>query len=168
MYSVTAGARTDRDHRISHTFGLGTNEIVFVHEADAHRVHERIAFVRGIEDDLASDGWNSDTVAVVADPFDDAREQIPHPRAVETPEAKRVEHRDGARAHREHVPENSSHACRGALVGLDGRRMIVRLDLECDGETITDGDYTRILARTLQHVVRFRWQSFQQRTRVLV
>src|SRR3954467_7702375 len=46
--------------------------------------------------------------------------------------------------------------------------MVVRFDLECDGQTISDRDYSRILAWPLQHVRRTRGQGFQKRPRMLV
>src|SRR5688572_28070940 len=103
MNSIAPGACADGDHRIPNALGLGADEILLVHEADAHRVDERIPFVRGVENDLSGDGWNADAVAVVADALDDAGEQVAHPRAVETAEAERVEHRDRTRAHGEDV-----------------------------------------------------------------
>ena len=109
-----------------------------VHHADAHRVDERIALVRRVEHDLAADRRHADAVAVVADAFHDAGEQVAHARVIERAEAQRVEHRDGTRAHGEHVAQNAAHAGRRALVRLDGRRVVVRLDLERDGESVPD------------------------------
>ena len=92
----------------------------------------------GSNDDLAGDGRNADAVAVVADALHDAGEQVAHARRVERAEAQRVEHRDRARAHREDVAQNAADAGRRALIRLDRRRMIVRFDLERDGEPVAD------------------------------
>ena len=66
-------------------------------------------------------------------------------------EPQRVEERDGPGAHREDVADDAADARRGALVGLDERRMVVRLDLEDRGEAVADIHGARILARPLQH-----------------
>ena len=148
--------------------GDGANQLFFAQEADAHRVDERIALVRRIERDLAGDGRNADAVAVVADALHDAGEQVANARRIERAEAQRVEHRDRTRAHREHVAQNAADAGRGALIRLDGRRMIVRLDLERDGQSVADRDDAGVLAGTLQHVRRFGREGLEQRPRVLV
>ena len=101
-------------------------------------------------------------------PFHDAGEEVAHPRRVERAEPQRVEHRDRTRAHREDVAQNSADAGRRALIRLDGRRMVVRLDLERDGESVADGDDAGVLARSLQHVRRFGRQRLQHRPRMLV
>ena len=59
-----------------------------LHQADAHRVDERIALVRVVEHDLAADGRHADAVAVVADALDDAGEEVAHARLVERAEAE--------------------------------------------------------------------------------
>ena len=46
--------------------------------------------------------------------------------------------------------------------------MIVRFDLESDGDAVADIDNAGILARPLQHVCAFRWQFFQVNARALV
>ena len=154
--AVSAGPRANRDDRIADAFRLGTNEIALVQEPDAHGVDERIALVCIVEDDLAGDGRNADAVAVVADAFDhDAAEQVTNARAVEGAEAKRVEHRDRTRAHRENVAKNSADSGRRSLIRLDRRRMIVRLDLERHREAVADRYHAGVFARTLQHVRRF-------------
>ena len=140
----------------------------FAQQADAHRVDERVAFVRRIERDFAGDGRNADAVAVVADAFDDAGEQVADARRIERSEAERVEHRDRTRAHREHVAEDAADAGCGALIRLDGGRMVVRLDLEGDGESVADRDDAGVFAGALQHVRRLGREGLEQRPRVLV
>src|SRR4029078_1608723 len=54
------------------------------------------------------------------------------------------------------------------LVGLDRRRMVVRLDLERHSHAVTDRDDAGVLAGALQHVWRLGGQRAEQGTRVLV
>src|SRR5690606_10739558 len=120
------------------------DELLLLHQAEAHRVDDRISFITAIEHDLAADVRDPDAVAVVAHPADDAAEQVPHARRGEVAEAERVEHRDRTRAHREDVPQDATHPGRGALVRLDGGRVVVRLDLEGERVPVADLDDTRI------------------------
>src|SRR5262249_51737003 len=62
---------------------------------------------------------------------------------------QRVEVGDGPRAHREDVAQDAADAGRRALVGLDERRMVVRLHLEDGGEPVADVDDAGVLARAL-------------------
>ena len=166
--AVASGARANRDDRIAHALGLRADQLFLAHHADAHRVDERIALVRVVEHDFTGDGRHADAVAVVADALHDAGDELPHARVIECAETQGVEQRDGARAHREHVAQDSTDARRGALVWLDGRRVVVRLDLERDGESVADGNDARVLAGALEHVRRLRRQRLEDGSRVLV
>ena len=64
-------------------------------------------------------------------------------------EAQGVQDGDRARAHREDVAQDPAHAGGGALVGLDERRVVVRLDLEDGGEAVADVHRARVLSRPL-------------------
>src|SRR5687767_2494455 len=125
MNPISPSARADGDDRITDAFGHGANELVLAHEANAHRVDERIAFIRLVEDDLAGYRRNADAVPVIADSLDDARQQISYAGNVEGSESERVQQRDGSRPHREHVAQDAANAGCRALIGLDGGRMVV-------------------------------------------
>jgi hypothetical protein len=166
--AVAASARADGDDRISDALRHGANELVLVHQADAHRVDERIALVRRIERDLAGDGRYADAIAVVADAFHHAAEEIPDARRVEGAEPERIEHRDRPRAHGKHVAQDAADARRRALIGLDGRRVVVRLDLERHREAVADADHAGVLTGSLQHERRLGGERLEQRARMLV
>jgi hypothetical protein len=93
--AVASRARADRNDRVAHALGDRTNEFVFAQHANAHGVHQRVAFVRGIEHHFAAHGGHADAVAVVADALHDAGEQVAHARGRERTEAQRVEQGDG-------------------------------------------------------------------------
>src|SRR5690606_5935882 len=97
--TVPAGARANGEDRVAHTGGLGANELVLLHDADAHRVDQRVALVRRIKDHFTCNGRDADGIAVVSDALHGAAEQVAYSRAVQRSEAKRGEHRDGAGAY---------------------------------------------------------------------
>ena len=132
--------------------GDALDDVGGLRDAETEDVHERVARVAGLERDLAADGGNADAVAVPGDAGDDAFEQAPGPGCVEVAEPQRVHQRDGPRAHREDVADDPADAGRRALIRLDERRMVVRLDLEDGGEPFADVDGAGILARPLQHL----------------
>ena len=88
MNSIAASARTDGDDRIADALRDGENQILLVEEADTHRVDERVALVGFVERDFASNGRNTDAIAVIADAFDDARKEVAHARCVERSESQ--------------------------------------------------------------------------------
>ena len=106
----------------------------------------------GSKRDFAADGRNADAVAVAGDAGDDAFEQPARAGRVERSEPQRVQQRDRPRAHREDVADDAADAGRRALVRLDERRVVVRLDLEDRREPFADVDRAGVLARALQHL----------------
>ncbi len=76
--------------------------------------------------------------------------------------------RNRPRAHGEDVAHDTADSGRGALVRLDRRGMVVRLDLEDRDETVTDVDGAGVLARPLSDTRPFRREQAQERARVLV
>src|SRR5690606_25662202 len=143
---VPSGARAHHHDRVARAGRLRADQVLGAHEADGHRVDERVALVRVLEVDLAPDVGDADTVGVVADPLHHAGEEVPYTRAVQGAEAERVEHRDGAGAHGEDVPQDAAHARGRTLVRLDGRRVVVRLDLERHGVAVAQIDDAGVLA----------------------
>src|SRR5215208_1655570 len=168
MNAIAPCARANSHNRIADTLRFGTYQVFFVHQSNAHRVDEGIVLVRRVEDDLSRDGWNAYAVAVVTNPLDDSGKEIAYARILEAAEAERVEHRDRARAHRKDVAQDSADTRCRALVRLHGRWMVVRFDLEGNGETVPNRNDARVFARSLEHVGRSRGKCFQNSTRVLV
>ena len=114
-------------------------------EADAHCVDEAVVRVGGVEDGVAADGRDADAVAVMADPGDGTLE---HPARLA--EAEPVEQRDRARAHGDDVAQDPADPGCRALERLDGRRVVVALDLERDGLALAEVDDPRVLAGALK------------------
>ena len=67
-------------------------------------------------------------------------------------EEQRVHHGDRPGAHGEDVAEDAAHPGGRALVGLDGRRVVVGLDADGHGDAVADVDDPGVLARADQHV----------------
>ena len=87
----------------------------------------------------------------------------------ERAEAQRVEQRDRPRAHREDVAHDAADAGRGALVRLDGRRVVVGFDLERDAEPVADVDDAGVLLADLrQDVLALGREHLEERAAVLV
>src|SRR5438874_2773 len=80
---------------------------------------------------IAAEVGNADRVAVLADARHGARE-VP----VGPAEAQAVEQRDRARAHRDDVAEDAADPRRRTLERLDGGRVVVRLGLERDCNSV--------------------------------
>ena len=74
--AVTAGVGAEEDHRIAHTTGVGTLEVLVPDEAHAHGVDQRVAVVRRVDLDLARDGGHAHAVSVPADAADDAFREV--------------------------------------------------------------------------------------------
>src|SRR5205823_1329005 len=116
-----------------------------------------------VEDGLASDGRHADAVAVVADAGDGSTEVV-----IGLRESQAVQDRDRPRTHRDDVAEDSPNPGRGTLEGLDGRRVIVGLDLEGHGLPVPEIDHARVLTGTLEDTFSLRGKSLQQEGRMLV
>jgi hypothetical protein len=154
---VTAGARAVQDHLVAGPGGLGEVQLLVPHHADAERVDQRVAGVRRVEDRLTADVRQAEAVAVAADARHDPGQHAVRVGGVERAEPQRVHHGDRSRTHGEDVADDAPDAGRGALVGLDVGRVVVRLDLERDGVPVTDVDHAGVLAdadhQVLAHLV---------------
>ncbi len=166
--SISPGARPHCHKRVSDPFGFTLDEILGLHESEAHRVHNGIPLIAAVEVDLPADVRDAYTVAVVADPLHHAGEKITNPSSVEISKTERVQYGDRTGAHGEHVTKNAAHAGRRALVRFDGRGVVVRLDLERQGQAASNIDDTRVLARALDHPGRRRRQETKETLGVLV
>ena len=125
---------------------LGEVDVLDPHGADAEGVDERVALVAVVEDDLAADVGQAEAVAVAADAGDDARQDALRVGVVQVAEAERVHDGDRPGAHRHDVADDPADAGRGALVGLDVGRVVVRLDLEGHRPAVADVDDAGVLA----------------------
>jgi hypothetical protein len=76
-------------------------------------------------------------------------------------EPEAVEQRDRPRSHRDHVTQDPADSSRRALERLDGRRMVVRLDLERDRRAVAEVEDAGVLARALQDALARRRQPPQ-------
>jgi len=151
MDAVLARRRAEVDHGVADPFGFGRGDLLEANEADTHRIDERIAAVARVEGDLARHGGHAHAIAVSGDARDDMLEQVAVPCdhlvglaavgvrvAPDRPEPQGVQRGDRARTHREDVADNPPDSGGRALIWLDRRRMVVRLDLHRDAEPVAD------------------------------
>ena len=149
--AVTSGRRAEQHREVAGTFGARRDETLARQETEAEHVDERVLAVTVVEDRFAADRGYANRVAVTADPGDDALEQIAAAGVIQRTEPQRVHERDRARAHREHVAHDASDSGGGALIRLDGRRVVVALDSHRHRETIADVDHTGAFTGTDEH-----------------
>ncbi len=147
--AVAARLRADVDDGVSGALGAPEEDAVGADDAEVHDVDEDVAVVALVERGLAAERRNADAVAVARDPAHHAVDEVLHPRRVEAAEAEGVEGGHGPRAHREDVAQDAADARGRALVGLDERRVVVRLHLERHGEPVADVHDAGVLARAL-------------------
>src|SRR5581483_6829084 len=158
-----AGRRAVEHDDVPRPLCLRRLESLRIEDADAHRVHEAVAGIRLVEDGGAAEVRDADGVAVAADAGDGALERV-----IRRAEPEAVEERDRARTHCDDVAEDAADPRRSALVRLDRRRMVVRLDLERHRRAFPEVEDAGVLARPLQHALAAGGQPLQKRRRVLV
>src|SRR5712664_2819220 len=166
--AVAARTRADGKANVAHAMRGGLDEVLLLQHTDAHRVDQRIAGVAGREVHFAAQRWHAHAVAIVADAAHHPREQIAVARVVHRAKAEAVEQRHGTRTHRKDVAEDAAGAGRGPLIWLDGRRMVVRLDLEGDSPTAGQPQHAGVLARALDDLRAGRRQVLENGPRMLV
>src|SRR5581483_6159526 len=108
--AVAPGARAHVDHRVARAGRARAKEAIARRDAEGEGVHEDVPVVARVEIDVAADGGHADAVAVVADPGDDALDEVGRAGMLEAPEAQCIEDRHRAGAHREHVAQDAAHA----------------------------------------------------------
>src|SRR5229473_2957224 len=137
---VTAGVGTDQQDDVTGAVGPGAAQPVVPDQADTHGVDDGVVGVALIEIHFAADGWTAETVAVATDAGDHPMEQVVAAAGTEWTETQRVEDRDRPGPHREHIAKDPTNPGGRPLIGLDGRGVIVRLDLEDDRQPLADVD----------------------------
>lgn len=151
--AVAARASPVQDDLVAGAGRLREVDVLVPHHADRTGVDQRIALVTGVEDELAADVRQAQAVAVAADARDDAGEHALGVGVVGIAHPQRVDDRDRARAHRDDVADDAADTGGRALVGLDVRGVVVRLDLEGDRIAVADVDDARVLADADEHRV---------------
>ena len=73
--TIAAGGRADVKHRIADAFGRAARNLFVAQHAEAKGVHQRIAFVALVEINLARNGRDAETIAVMRDAAHDARKE---------------------------------------------------------------------------------------------
>ena len=151
MDAVAPGLGPHVVDRVADPLRAALEEPVLPGDAEAEGVDQRVARVAGLEGHLAAHRRAAEGIAVAADAGHHAGQDAARPRVVERPEAQRVHDRDRPRAHGEDVAQDAAHARGRALVGLDERGVVVRLDLEHRHQAVADVHRAGVLAGPLHH-----------------
>src|SRR5262245_52008500 len=128
MDAIASGLGANVEHGIAGAARGALDDVVDTRDAEAEDVHQWVTGVHLVEDDLAAGGGNADAVAVSTDAGDNTFEDAAGQCRVERSKAQGVEQRNRPRAHREDVANDATHASGRALIRLDERWMVVRLD----------------------------------------
>ena len=128
-------------------------------QAEAEDVDERIVLIGGIEDGLTAHGGHAHGVPIAGYSGDHSFGDPPASGVVQRAESERVHERDRAGSDREHIAQDAADAGGRALVGLDGRGVVVALDPEGGGDAVADVDHAGALARAHQDVRCLRGQA---------
>src|SRR5690606_3972689 len=154
--AIASGAPSDDDDAIARTNLL--LDRAARDDADASREDERIRRVALVEEEAAARRRNSHPIAIVAHAGDDAvkhaermerarRDRVLRKIGRAETEDIRVDDRLGAEPGSERVAEHSSDAGARAAVWLDGRRVVVRLDLEGEPPRVIERDHSGVVAK---------------------
>ena len=168
MDTVPARLGTDIDDGIAHTAGSGIEYLVLICDTDGHGIDQNVAVIRRMEIGFAAHRRHANAVSIAADAGHDAFDQMLHPGVIGRAEAQRVEIRDRARAHGEHVAQYAAHARRRALIRLDITGMVVALHLEDGRLPIANVDHAGILARPANDLRPLGRQLLQMKPRAFV
>src|SRR5712692_5142404 len=164
--AVASGVGADQHEAVPRALSSRPHQPIDPHEPDAHRVDQRVLLVTLVEIDFAANSRDADAVAVAADACHDPLEVAARGR--QWTESQRVEQSDRPSSHRDDVPDDSADSGRRTLIGLDGRWVIVRLDLEHGRPALADLDCAGVLTGALQHIGSAGRQPAQQGLRGLV
>ncbi len=135
---VTPGSGTDVIDRVTHSGGGSLLNILMPENAGAKRIDQGIAFVAGIEIYVSAHIGNPQTIPIVGNPADHSTEQTLDEGGIQVSEAQGIGQQHGTGPHRENVAHDPAHSGGRPLEGLDGARVIVRLDLKGDPPALTD------------------------------
>ncbi|KUG21197.1 hypothetical protein ASZ90_009046 [hydrocarbon metagenome] len=159
---VASGGRPDEHQAAARLLDPCRQVAIRVHDAHTDDVHERIAAVTGIEDQLPADDRDTDAVAVVPDPGDHMLKQIPVLLAIQRAEIEGIHEGDRACAHGEDVPHDPADPGGGTVVGIHVTRMVMALHPYCNGAGIAEAHDGGIVSRTQQHTRTIGGEGFEQ------
>src|SRR5208283_4924850 len=130
MDTVAAGLRAEIDDLISDTARLGIENLICLGDANSHGIDQNISVVAFVEIRRSADGRHSETIAIGADPGNDACDKMARAGMLRRTETQQVQASDRPRAHGENIAQDSANACRGALKGLDEGGVVMALHFE--------------------------------------
>ena len=144
------GAKVDDGH--THAAGLGIEDLVGIGQTGGKGIDQAVAVIGRMKAHFAADGGHAKRVAIAADAFDHALDQMRGLGVAGQAEGQRVHRGNRAGAHGEHVAQDATHAGGRALMRFDVAGVVVAFHLEDDRLAIANIYHARIFARTADHL----------------
>ena len=114
-------------------------------DTDSHCIDQGVPFVAVFKVYLATDGRHSEAIAIVSYTVHDFGDEMLDYRALGIAKTERIQSSYRACSHRKDVAQDPANSRRCAMIWLDGRRMVMALNLEADRQIITDIDDSGVL-----------------------
>ena len=119
MDAIAAGFGPDINHRVTGAGGGGTEDTVTVGQTNSHRIHQNITIIGFVEINLATDCRDANAISISANAGDNTAEQMPGLFMVCRAKTQSVEQGNRARAHCEHIAQNTTDTGRRPLIRLN-------------------------------------------------
>ena len=145
-HAITAGGTAHVHHWIANAGGTRTHDALGFHQAQGHGVDEGIAGIAGVETNLAAHGGHANTIAVMGDARHHPLQQAAIAGIFEGPKAQGIEQGDRSGAHREDVAQDAADSGGSPLERLDGRGMVMTLNLESQALTFAEIHHAGVFA----------------------
>jgi len=152
MNTVTSCFGANIDDRIAHALGPSKKELIFFSQTNAANIDQGILRVAGMKINFAANRRHTKSIAIAGNTTHHTFSHRPVLWLIERTEAQRIEDSYRPGSHGENIPQNSTHTGGCTLIGLDIRRMIMRLNLKNDGQPIADVHHASIFARPLNQI----------------
>ena len=130
MHPLPAGARPNVDNNIADPFRFRRKYPILACHPDSHGIHQRIGVIGRIEFGFASEGRNTNRIAVPPDSFYHPARDIVAFRIGQIPQPQCIDKCDRASPHGEYIAQDATNPRGRALVGNNITWMIMALHFE--------------------------------------
>src|SRR5262245_58636400 len=168
MNPISSGFSSNINDWIADSMRAAIKDFVFFEDSKSEGIDQWVLGIAIGKDDFTADGWDPKTVSVECNSADHALDDVPVLRTAQRSESKAVHCGYRPRSHRENIAQDAADARGRPLERFDVGRVVVRLDLERDGQTVADIDDAGIFSRSLQNSRAFGRQPSQVYTRAFV
>ena len=167
-HAVPTGGAAHVHHRIADADRTGFDDLLGLHQAKGHGIHQRIAGIGRIKSHLATHRRHPNAVAVMGNAGHNAFHQANVGGILKWAEAQSVQQRDRTGPHREDVTQDAAHPCGRPLKGFDGGGVVVAFDLEGQPMAPTEIHHTSVFAGSNKDAWSLRGETTQQRPGIAI